>query len=64
MPVYEIVLRYPHRDELRVTNEGPEPHSGDVLRIDGREWVVAAEDTPEHAATAIRVVCEPVATKR
>jgi hypothetical protein len=46
VPLYEIVLLYPDRDETRVTDKAPIP--GSTIQVAGRHWLVfeAAKDAP------------------
>jgi hypothetical protein len=57
MPLYEVVLRYENRDELRLTDR--DPRTGSPLHMNGRRWhVVASTDgTPPVAG---RFILEPV----
>ena len=42
MPLYEIVLRFPSHDELRLTDR--DPGVGGEVRVDGRPWIVVGEE--------------------
>jgi len=57
MPLYEVVLRYENRDEIRLTDHDPR-RSGQV-QLNGRTWqvVASADGQPPLAG---RVVLEPV----
>jgi hypothetical protein len=57
MPLYEIVLRYPHGEEVRLADRAPAV--GDTLQIDYVGWKVVAERDPTAANAAARYVCEP-----
>ena len=52
MPLYEIVLRFPNHDELRLTDHDP-GLEGEV-RVDGRPWVVVAEEDRVAYADALK----------
>ena len=61
MSLYEIVLTFDDREEIRVTDR--RPSLGDVLKMGGRTWRVAAEhapapDTAADVRPAARFVCE------
>ena len=43
MPLFEIVLRYPDREEVRLTDR--DPGADGQVRINGRAWqIIAAND--------------------
>ena len=44
MPLYEIVLVYPDRDETRVTDKLPIP--GSTIQVAGRVWLVVEAPPP------------------
>ena len=50
MPLFEIVLRHPDRDEVRLTDF--DPRIDGHVRISGRQWrIVAEEDRPAPGIT-------------
>ena len=58
MPLYEIVLRFPTHEELRLTDHDP-GLEGEV-RVDGRPWVVVTEeDGVVHDDAVKRYVARP-----
>jgi len=56
MPVYEIVLQFADREELRVTDRPVA--MGDELEILGKSWTVVGEREPEENRASGRFVCE------
>ena len=63
MPLYEIVLRYPDRDEIRITDRNGYEVGGEVV-IAGRRFVVsgtepAAAAGPQPVPVDVRFVIEP-----
>ena len=62
MPLYELVLRYDDREELRLTDR---PHSvGDTLQIGYDEWNVVLEHEPRDALSAAAFLCELAQAQR
>jgi hypothetical protein len=58
MPLYEIVLRFPSHEEIRLTDHDP-GLQGEV-RVDGRSWlVVAEEEGGMQESVAKRYVAQP-----
>jgi hypothetical protein len=55
MALYEIVLRYPDRDEVRVTDR-PLPE-GEVVEIDGTSWHVVLDREPADIRATARYLC-------
>jgi hypothetical protein len=58
MSLYEIVLRFADRDEIRLTDrDGFE--DGDEVVIGGRRYVVTGREQPQVESAADRFVLEP-----
>jgi hypothetical protein len=57
MPLYEIVLRYPERDKV-VLSETP-LQTGKTVEIAGRRWLVFDSFVPSPDANRVRFVCRP-----
>jgi hypothetical protein len=51
MPLYELVLCFADREEVRLTDRPP--GVGDTVSIDGRPWQVIRAEGP------VRYACEP-----
>lgn len=58
MPLYEIVLRFPDRDEIRITDRDGY-RIGAEIRIAGRRFLVTGDEPPEALGVAGRFVLEP-----
>jgi hypothetical protein len=58
MPLYEIVLRFPDRDEIRLTDYNGY-HDGQAVVIKGRRFLVTGSEQPQAASAAGRFVLEP-----
>jgi hypothetical protein len=56
MPLYELVLRYPDRDEVRLTDVPPDV--GETLRIAGELWTVRLASDPSNARATKRFLFE------
>jgi hypothetical protein len=56
MALYEIVLRFPDRDEVRLTDRALDV--GDTLSIGGQTWRVFGTEVPRSAVAAARYVCD------
>jgi hypothetical protein len=54
MAVYEVVLRFPDRDEVRLTDRPIEV--GGTLEINGSGWLVESEE-PHDGRAAARLIC-------
>jgi hypothetical protein len=54
MAVYEVVLRFPDRDEFRLTDRPLEV--GGTLAINGGAWLVESEESHDGQA-AVRFIC-------
>ena len=52
MPLYEIVLRYPDRDEVRITDH--DPRVDGHVNVNGETWPLVAETRPSDASVARR----------
>lgn len=55
--LYEIVLSFSDRDELRVTDRGPYT-VGETIRIDEREWVIVRQERPTDPSAVTRYICK------
>jgi hypothetical protein len=62
MALYEIVLSFEDRDEVRVTDR--RPVVGEVLEIQGRSWEVTFERAPVDIRATARFVCERTVSRR
>ncbi len=58
MPLYEIVLRFPDRDEIRLTDRNGYGDGQEVV-IAGRLYLVTGRERPRAANAAERFVLEP-----
>ena len=58
MPLYEIVLRFPDRDEIRITDFNGY-HDGKEVVIAGRRFRVTGSEQPQAARATARFVLEP-----
>ena len=58
MPLYEIVLRFPDRDEIRLTDRNGY-RRGEEIRIAGRRFVVIGTEPPQAPSAESRLVLEP-----
>jgi hypothetical protein len=58
MPMYEIVLRFPDRDEVRLTDRNGY-RSGEEILIAGRRFRVTGNEPPEAPSAEDRFVLEP-----
>ena len=56
--LYEIVLRFPDRDEIRITDRNGY-HDGQEVVIAGRRFLVTGSERPRAAIAAGRFVLEP-----
>jgi hypothetical protein len=54
MAVYEVVLRFPDRDEVRLTDRPIE--LGGTIEIEGNGWLVESQEANEGLAAA-RYIC-------
>ena len=61
MPIYEVVLRYPDRDELRFTDR--RVPTDRLVEIAGETWSVTVEREPSDIA-ATRFLCELATSQR
>ena len=59
MPLYELVLRYADRDEVRLTDHNP-VHGG-YAWIDERRWQVIADEDSTRAGVERRYILRPTA---
>ena len=62
MAIYEVVLRYPDRDELRFTDR-PLP-TDRLVKIAGETWSVTLEREPADIAATARFLCELTTSQR
>ena len=58
MPLYEIVLRFPDRDEVRLTDRNGYG-AGEEILIAGRRFLVTGKEPPERLSAEERFVLEP-----
>jgi len=59
MPAFEVVLRRPNvPDEIRYRN-GADAEIGDVVKIDGRPWVIIEKQPPLDLRRIERIICVP-----
>jgi hypothetical protein len=60
MPLYEVVLRFPDRDEIRLTDRNGYQAGGEVV-IDYRRYVVVGTEPPQRLNARERFVLKPAA---
>lgn len=58
MPLYEVVLRFPDREEIRITDRNGY-RAGDEIVIAGRSFLVIGTEPPQTLHSAGRFVLEP-----
>lgn len=58
MPLYEVVLRFPDREEIRITDRNGY-RAGDEIVIAGRIFLVVGTEPPQALHSAGRFVLEP-----
>lgn len=58
MPLYEFVLRFPDRDEIRLGDRNGLP-AGDEITIAGRPFLVTGTEPPQAVRADGRLVLEP-----
>ena len=58
MPLYEVVLRFPDREEIRITDRNGY-RAGDEIVIAGRSFLVIGTEPPQTRHSAGRFVLEP-----
>jgi hypothetical protein len=58
VPLYEIVLRFPDREEIRLTDRDGY-RAGDEIVIAGRPFLVTGTEPPQAVHAAGRFVLEP-----
>ena len=58
MPLYEIVLRFPDRDEIRLT-DGSGYRTGEEILVADRRFLVTGTEPPETVRAERRFVLEP-----
>lgn len=58
MPLYEVVLRFPDREETRITDRNGY-RAGDEIVIAGRTFLVTGTEPPQAVNSAGRFVLEP-----
>lgn len=62
MALYEVVLRYPDGDEVRLTDH-PLP-TDSTVEIAGENWMVTLEREPANIAATARFLCELTTSQR
>ena len=62
MALYEIVLSYPDRDEVRLTDQPAAV--GDRVVIDYDDWIVVEARKPEDIRATARLMCELATSQR
>ena len=62
MPIYEVVLRYPDRDELRFTDR--RLPTDRLVEIAGATWSVTVDGAPADIAATARFLCELTTSQR
>jgi hypothetical protein len=64
VPTFEVVLRRPNvPDALRIKRHA-DAQVGDVVRIDGRPWIVVDKEPPLSPAGRERIICVPRKVQR
>ena len=63
MPLYEIVLRFPDRDEVRITDRNVY-RTGEEILIAGQCFLVTGNEPPEALSAEDRFVLEPCDERR
>jgi hypothetical protein len=58
MPLYEIVLRYPDRDEVRLTDR--DPRDDGHVRINGSRWPIIAHKPGSTPRVEYRYIVRPL----
>ena len=58
VPLYEVVLRFPDREEIRITDRNGY-RTGDEIVIAGRVFLVVGTEPPQALHSAGRFVLEP-----
>lgn len=58
MPLYEIVLRFPDRDEIRLTDQNGY-RTGEEILIAGQRYLVMGTEPPQALRAETRFVLEP-----
>ena len=58
MPMYEIVLRFRDRDEIRLTDRNGY-RTGEEIVVAGRRFLVTGSEAPEAESAEGRFVLEP-----
>jgi hypothetical protein len=59
MPLYEIVLRYPDRDEVRITDQDPQDTG--YVTINGSRWPIIAHEPADTPRIERRYIVRAVA---
>jgi hypothetical protein len=62
MPLYEVVLRYPDRDEVRLTDQVL--RAGETVSVAGDLWRVTTNGRPRDKRASAGFVCEPALDAR
>jgi hypothetical protein len=60
LPLYEVVLRFPDRDEIRLADRNGYEAGGEVV-IDYRRYVVVGTEPPQWQNACERFVLKPAA---
>jgi hypothetical protein len=58
VPLYEIVLRFPDRDEIRLTDQN-DYRTGEEIQIAERSYLVTGTEPPAALRAEARFVLEP-----
>jgi len=61
MPLYEMVLRFPDRDEIRLADRDGY-QIGDKIEIARRTYIVVGTEPPQSPSASKRFVLEPLET--
>ncbi len=61
MPLYEVVLRYADRDEVRWTDHDPRVNG--YLRLLGRQWRIVTSREASTPSIARRFIVEPASSE-
>jgi len=59
MPLYELVLRFPNREEIRLADRDGY-QIGDKIEIARRTYLVVGAEPPQSASASKRFVLEPL----
>ena len=59
MPAYEVVLRRSNRKDRIDYKNRTDAEIGDVLKFDGRPWVIIEKESPFEFRRIERIICVP-----